>query len=118
MEVNSAGELGGTVMWGGGSTHYPSCSAWMASTPTAAGFVPLNHTTAIAGNFGPLNSDDRSGDYTMTTLYHPDDLQFAGACLAYNSLGSGTMTYVRFGDASDTVIFIDGFESGDVTAWD
>ena len=115
--VNSLGELGGTVMWGGGDTHYASCSAWMAQTPTADDLVPLNHTTSIAGTIGPSNGNSRSGDYTMSTSYYPDDLQFAGACFAYLGLGSGTATYVRFGSDSSGEIFADNFEVGDTTAW-
>lgn len=115
--VNSAGELGGTVMWGGGTVHYASCSAWMAETPTAADFVPLNHTTSTAGAFGPSNGNSRSGDYTMSTSYYPDDLQFAGACFSYLSLGSSTTTFVRFGKQSNDVVFADDFEGGTTGAW-
>lgn len=115
--VNSAGELGGTVMWGGGATDYASCSAWMAQTPTTGDFVPLNHTTSIAGAVGPSNNNSRSGDYTMSTSYYPDDLQFAGACFSYLSLGSSTTTYVRFGSDTNGEIFADGFETGNTTAW-
>jgi len=117
VSVNSNGELGGTVMWGGGTTHYASCSAWMASTPTSGDLVPLDHTTSIAGTIGPTNPDHRSGDYTMSTSYYPDDLQFAGACFAYLSPGSSTSTYMRFGNPSASLIFVDGFESGDTDAW-
>lgn len=115
--VNSAGELGGTVMWGGGDVHYASCSAWMAETPTAGSFVPLNHTTSIAGAFGPSNGNSRSGDYTMSTSYYPDDLQFAGACFSYLSLGSSTTTYLRFGKENSDAVFADGFEGGNTSAW-
>jgi hypothetical protein len=115
--VNSVGELGGTVMWGGGDTHYASCSAWMATTPTADDLSPLNHTTSIAGTIGPSNGNSRSGDYTMSTTYFPDNLQFAGACFAYLSLGSGTMTYVRFGSDTSGELFTDDFEGGGLTAW-
>jgi hypothetical protein len=115
--VNSAGELGGTVMWGGGDTNFASCSAWMAETPTAGDLVPLNHTTSISGAVGPSNGNSRSGDYTMSTSYYPDDLQFAGACFSYLSLGSSTTTYLRFGSASSAEIFADGFEDGDPFRW-
>jgi hypothetical protein len=115
--VNSAGQLGGTVMWGGGATHYASCSAWMADSPMAGDLVPLEHTTSIAGAFGPTNSDARSGDYTLSEVYYPDDTQFVGACFAYLSLGSGTSKYIRFGRTPSDVIFFDDFESGSTNAW-
>ncbi len=115
--VNAAGELGGTVMWGGGDTHYPSCSAWMAASPTADDLVPLEHVTSIAGTVGPSNNSSRSGDYTMSATYYPDDLQFAGACFAYLNLGSSTTTYVRFGRQAVPEVFADGFVSGDTTSW-
>jgi hypothetical protein len=115
--VNAAGELGGTVMWGGGDTHYPSCSAWMAETPTESDLVPLDHVTSIAGSVGPSNNSSRSGDYTMSVTYYPDDDQFAGACFAYLGLGSGTTTYVRFGRQVVPEIFADGFETGDTANW-
>lgn len=117
VEVNSLGELGGTVMWGGGEVHYASCSAWMAETPTEAGFVPLNHAISIAGNNGPSNGNSRSGDYTMTTVYYPDDTQFAGACFAYLALGSSSMNYVRFGTDAGPEIFADDFEGGNTNSW-
>jgi len=115
--VNSAGQLGGTIMWGGGDTHYASCSAWMADSPTAGDLVPLDHTTSIAGNFGPENGDQRSGDYTLSEVYYPDGTQFVGACFAYLNQGSGTSTFMRFGRTPTVEIFADGFESGGTTAW-
>jgi hypothetical protein len=117
VSVNSEGRLGGTVMWGGGDTHYASCSAWMADSPTAADLVPLDHTLSIAGSVGPQNSDGRSGDYTLSEVYYPDAAQFVGACFAYQSYGSGTATYMRFGRGVDQEIFSDGFESGGTGAW-
>lgn len=104
-------------MWGGGDINYASCSAWMASTPTGGDLAPLNHTTSIAGAVGPSNNNSRSGDYTMSTSYYPDDLQFAGACFSYLSLGSSTTTFVRFGSDTGEEIFADGYETGDTTAW-
>jgi hypothetical protein len=116
--VNSAGQLGGTVMWGGGPVHYASCSAWMADTPTVGDLIPLDQVTSIAGTVGPNSSNGRSGDYTVTTTYYPNDLQFAGSCFAYLSAVTGTSTYVRFGRAgSGEEIFANGLESGDTAAW-
>jgi len=115
--VNVQGQLGGTVMWGGGTTHYPSCSAWMADTPTAADFAPLQHTTSIAGTTGPDSSGGRSGDYTMSNRYYPDGSQFVGACFAYRNTGTGTSTFVRFGHVETGEIFSDDFESGGVGNW-
>lgn len=115
--VNSTGQLGGTVMWGGGDTHYASCSAWMADSPLAGALVPLEHTTAIAGAFGPTNSSARSGDYTLSEVYYPDDTQFVGACFAYLSLGSATSNYIRFGRTPTEDIFADDFERGNTGAW-
>ncbi len=115
--VNSAGELGGTVMWGGGDTYYASCSAWVAESATVDDLVPLQHATSIAGTVGPSNGNSRSGDYTMSNTYYPDTAQFAGACFAYLNLGSGTMTYVRFEREPADEVFADGFESGGTGAW-
>ncbi len=115
--VNTAGQLGGTVMWGGGATHYPSCSAWVADSPAEGDLVPLAHTLSIAGNYGAQNGDGRSGDYTMSEVYYPDDSQFVGACFAYETLGRGTSTYIRFGRTVATEIFADGFEDGNTAAW-
>lgn len=115
--VNTDGRLGGTVMWGGGDTHYASCSAWMADSPTAAGLVPLAHAVSIAGTTGPNSSGGRSGDYTMSSRYYPDGSQFVGACFAYNSANSGTSTFVRFGRVAGDGIFADDFESGGTGDW-
>jgi len=117
VAVNGDGQLGGTVMWGGGDTHYPSCSVWVADEPDSGAFVPLDHTLSIAGNFGVTNGEDRSGDYTLANVYYPDDSQFVGACFAYPTLGSGTSTYVRFGRPLSDELFVDGFESGGTGAW-
>jgi hypothetical protein len=115
--VNSDGEIGGAVMWGGGDTHYASCSAWMAQSPDAAGFVPLESTLSIAGTKGPASSGGRSGDYTVSNVYYPDDTQFVGACFAYHSENSAEATYMRFGLELSEDIFADGFESGDTSIW-
>jgi hypothetical protein len=115
--VNADGVLGGTVMWGGGTTHYPSCSAWAAATPTASDLVPLDQALSIAGTVGPSNGNSRSGDYTTTVTYYPDDSQFVGACFAYLSLGSSTTTFVRFGVGSGDGIFADDFEGGTTGSW-
>ena len=115
--VNAEGQLGGTIMWGGGSTHYASCSAWMADSPAAEDLVPLDHTLSIAGNFGPDNGDERSGDYTWSAADYPDDSQFVGACFAYVSFRSGTSTFIRFGRGVIEGIFADGFEDGSIGAW-
>ena len=115
--VNAAGQIGGTVMWGGGDTHYASCSAWMADSPTQEDLVPLAHATSIAGTVGPQNGDGRSGDYTLSEVYYPDDTQFVGACFAYQNFGRGTSTYIRFGRTATDAIFADGFEGGNTTAW-
>jgi len=116
VSVNSAGQLGGTVMWGGGDTHYPSCSAWVADSPTTEDLVPFNHTVSIAGSHGAQNGDGRSGDYTLSEVYYPDDTQFVGACFAYLTSGRGTSSYVRFGTTPGE-IFSDGFESGNSAGW-
>jgi hypothetical protein len=117
VAVNSAGQLGGTVMWGGGDANYPSCSAWVAESPTEGGLVPLAHTLSIAGNFGAQNGDGRSGDYTMSEVYYPDASQFVGSCFAYPTLGRGASTYIRFGRTAAAEVFTDGFESGDTSGW-
>jgi hypothetical protein len=117
VSVNSAGQLGGTVMWGGGDTHYASCSGWVADNATQESLVPLAHTLSIAGNYGAQNGDRRSGDYTLSEVYYPDDTQFVGACFAYVTQGRGTSTYLRFGSDPIGGIFADGFESGDASAW-
>jgi hypothetical protein len=115
--VNTAGELGGTIMWGGGDTHYPSCSAWVAESPAESDLVPLAHTLSIAGNYGAQNADERSGDYTMSEVYFPDTTQFVGACFAYPTIGRGTSSYIRFGRTLAPEIFADGFEGGNTNAW-
>ena len=117
VSVNSAGQLGGTVMWGGGHTHHASCSVWVAESALEDDLVPLAQTLSIAGNYGAQNGDGRSGDYTLSEVFYPDDTQFVGACFAYQTLGRGTSTYIRFGRTPSTDIFIDGFESGDISAW-
>ncbi len=117
VSVNAVGQLGGTVMWGGGDTHYPSCSAWVADGPTQDDLVPLAQTLSIAGNFGAQNGDQRSGDYTLSEVYYPDDTQFVGACFAYQTSGRGTSTYIRFGREADGGIFADGFELGNSAGW-
>jgi len=117
VSVNSAGQLGGTVMWGGGDTHYPSCSAWVADGPTESDLVPLAHTLSIAGNHGAYNNDQRSGDYTLSEVYYPDDTQFVGSCFAYLIPSRGTSTYLRFGADPVGPIFADGFENGTTSEW-
>ncbi len=117
VSVNSAGQLGGTVMWGGGDTHYPSCSAWIADGATSDDLVPFAMALSLAGSYGVINGDERSGDYTLSEVYHPDDTQFVGACFAYQSLGRGTSTFIRFGTGETADIFADGFESGDTGRW-
>lgn len=53
----------------------------------------------------------------MSEVYYPDDSQFVGACFAYETLGRGTSTYIRFGRTVATEIFADGFEGGNTAAW-
>jgi hypothetical protein len=77
----------------------------------------LAHTLSIAGNYGAQNGDRRSGDYTLSEVYYPDDTQFVGACFAYVTQGRGTSTYLRFGSDPTGGIFADGFENGDASAW-
>lgn len=117
VAVNADGQLGGTIMWGGGGTDHASCSAWVVDEPDTTGFVPFEHTLSIAGNYGVYNGDGRSGDYTLSNVYYPDDTQFIGACFAYPTLGYGTSTYIRFGRTLSGELFIDGFESGNTDAW-
>ena len=114
--VNSAGQIGGTILWGGSAT-YQSCSAWLADGPTSSSFAPLDSANSFTGASGP--SENRSGDYTWTNVYSPNTFQFTGACFALSSTTRAVSTFVHFGSASTAggPIFIDGFESAGTGNW-
>jgi hypothetical protein len=114
--VNSAGQIGGTILWGGAAT-YQSCSAWLADGPGSASFAPLDAVTSVTGVSGP--SSNRSGDYTWTNVYYPNTFQFTGTCFALAATNKATSKFVQFGSASSAggPLFIDGFESADTGHW-
>ncbi|MCB1057452.1 MAG: hypothetical protein KDD11_18285, partial [Acidobacteria bacterium] len=114
--ANSNGDLGGTIMWGGG-TFFPQCSVWLVDDANGDSFSPFDHQVVISGTSGP--SSNRSGDYLSTRNHHPYDLGYSGTCFSYLSSSTGTSRYVRFGrtEAFVTNLFTDGFESGNVSAW-
>jgi len=114
--ANSNGDFGGTIMWGGGS-FFPNCSAWLVDDENGDSFSPFEHERSITGSSGP--SSNRSGDYLSTRSYHPDDLGYVGTCFSYGTPTAGTSRYVLFGRESvfREDIFVDGFESGNVTLW-
>ncbi|RLE23929.1 MAG: hypothetical protein DRJ65_10850 [Acidobacteria bacterium] len=113
--VNSNGQIGGTILWGGASD-FQSCSAWMAESPSAAGFSPFDTVTALNGTSGP--SSNRSGDYLMSATYYPNTQQFVGACFALTSTSRSQSRFLHFGRESSTIlIFSDGFEDGTMDQW-
>lgn len=117
LASNSNGDFGGTVMWGGG-TFFPSCSAFLADDENGDSFMPFEHEVVFAGTTGPQSN--RSGDYLSTRVYSPNDRVYAGSCFAYPEAGRGEAHYALFGradDFTDTPVFFDGFESGNVSAW-
>jgi hypothetical protein len=114
--VNSLGQIGGTILWGG-SADYQSCSAWIADSPTSASLAPFESLISVAGASGP--STNRSGDYTWTNVAYPNTDQFIGACFALSSPSRAVSTFVNFGRASTGVspFFADGFESAGTDGW-
>lgn len=114
VSVNRNGDLGGTIM-AGGSSLFTTCAVWLADDVNGDAFAPLENQVVLIGTSGP--SLNRSGDYTSTHTYHPNDLQHAGTCFAYDSTTSAESRYVRFGRESSSMIFMDGFDTGNTSAW-
>ncbi|NJL27586.1 MAG: hypothetical protein HC897_06655, partial [Thermoanaerobaculia bacterium] len=114
VAVNGNGDLGGTIMWGGG-TFNPSCSVWVADDVNGDTLAPLESLASILGTSGP--SSARSGDYLFTNVNAPNDKIWAGSCFAYNSTSRGTSRFALFGREGNGDLFNNGFESGNVSAW-
>lgn len=116
VAVNRNGDLGGTVMAGGGTTLYPSCVAWIADDANSDTLAPLENQVALFGTDGP--SINRSGDYNSTSAYYPNNRIWAGACFTYLSTSAGHARYLLFGREKDAnLVFEDGFASGNLNAW-
>ena len=117
LATNANGDFGGTVMWGGG-TFYPQCSAFLVDDANGDSFSPLEHELVIAGTTS--STVNRSGDYLATRVFPSNDEVYAGTCFSYTTPGDAESRYVLFGRQSDfstSEIFVDGFESGDTSAW-
>lgn len=95
VAVDRNGDLGGTIMAGGGASLYPSCVVWLADNVNGDTIAPLENTVAFFGTSGP--STNRSGDYSSVEPYHPYDLLFSGACFGLDSTSTGASRYVLFG---------------------
>lgn len=116
VAVNAAGDLGGTILAGGGASLYTSCIAWIADDVNGDAIAPLESQAAFFGTIGP--SSNLSGDYTSARPYWPNAYLWAGACFGYTSTTVGHARYVLFGREADVArIFTDGFESGNTNAW-
>jgi hypothetical protein len=114
--VNSNGEIGGSVLWGGGATH-PSCLVWIADPADPGTITNLETVNIITGTEGPLNGEGRSGDYTWAATNYPNDEQFVASCFAFNLPRRATTHFVRFGREDIGELFSNGFESGETNLW-
>jgi hypothetical protein len=114
---NANGDFGGTIMWGGG-TFFPQCSAFLVDDVNSDTFSPLEHQVVISGT---ATGGTRSGDYLTSHTHHPNDSVYSSSCFSYLTGNAGASRFVIFGRESDfntDLIFTDGFENGDVLAWD
>lgn len=118
VDVNNNGNIGGSIMAGGGIME-PACVMWLSDDFNGDSFAPLENKVAAFGSAGP--SSDRSGDYNVSRVHRPNGLVYSGACFSYPNPGESEARYVRFGreanfNGSD-LIFTNGFESGNTSAW-
>ena len=107
VAVNTNGDIGGTIMFGGGTSLYPGCAVWLSDDTNGDILAPLEAVSTISGTTGP--STNRSGDYTISRAFAPADNSFVGACFAYENSTFATSRYTHFGRTSD-LIFKNGFD--------
>ena len=121
VAVNDNEDLGGAIMIGGGD--FPVTGmVWIADDYNGDSLEPIELEVASVSGYGPLGG--RIGDYTMARPYYPDSSQWVAATFGYLGDPAGGPTvqfpgFHRFGreEAVEPLIFSDGFESGDLSAW-
>jgi hypothetical protein len=112
--VNANGDVGGTIMAGGG-TYFPICQAYLADDTNGDAFSGLENVSVVAGVTGP--GTNRSGDYLRAQAHGAAPDSFVGACYAYSATNRSDPHFVWFGRQQNLPVFLDGFESGDVSQW-
>ncbi len=99
--VNSAGNLGGLINYGGGS-FYPNVAAWLVDDVTPS-ITPLTGTlAATSGNRGP--TANVWGDYLTTRQHSSDTNTYVAAAFSLSNGGSDSNSvprYFRFGRERD-----------------
>lgn len=117
---NERGHVGGVAMFGGGTTYYPSCLAWIVDDVTGAPDFTNIETQAVSlGTSGP--STNRSGDYLSVRSHSTYPETWVASCFSLPATGNSTPVFVWFGrERSDppTSIHWDGFESNNLMYWD
>ena len=95
--VNSAGELGGTILSGSAASHM-QCNAWIADAVNGGVMAPLENAGIAIGSAGPAS--DRSGDY-LTARGHQNYFTqtWVGTCFTYPEAATGNADprFVWFG---------------------
>ncbi|HEY0547162.1 MAG TPA: VCBS repeat-containing protein [Pyrinomonadaceae bacterium] len=97
VTVNAAGNLGGIIAYGGGSTYYPSSAFWVVDDVATA--LPLGENlAAITGNAGPSNN--AWGDYLSVHRHSLYPNTWVAATYALSG-GTPVPRFVWFGRQRD-----------------
>lgn len=103
--VNGSGDLGGTILVGGGTRHL-SCAAFVTKGTNGGTFPNLDNTTIAQSTTGPGNN--RAGDYLTTRPDTTNPNGFVGTC--YSLVGGGLI-----GDARNRLVKFSEAGSGPFT---
>jgi len=104
--VNAAGEVGGTIAFGGGgaSGFYPSTAVFMVDQ-CSPNWAPLTNAAFATGARGP--SGNRWGDYLGAGRHAVVTTTFVGAGFALDSTGACQPRFVWFGRERDQPGWVD-----------
>jgi hypothetical protein len=104
--VNAAGEVGGTIAFGGGgaSGFYPSAGVFLVDQ-CSPNWAPLANAAFAVGARGPASN--RWGDYLGAGRHSVVTTTFVGAGFSLDSAGSSTPRFVWFGRERDEPAWVD-----------
>jgi hypothetical protein len=101
VAVNGRGDLGGTILAGGGA-FYPQCQAWIADDINSGVFQPLENAQVVASDSGP--DENKSGDYLTSRPHSPLSNTWVATCFSLQGGGADSHArprYVWFGRERD-----------------